>query len=259
MKKLISLLLVLVLLFSFAACGRNSDPEQIPTETPPAPTETTPPTEPEPSETTPPTEAPATVQVGYYLLKYMRSQDTGGFPVELEPGIGYLEFREDHTGYIWMNGVGTEVQWDNDSLSYEGEPLPYELDGEKVILPSGDADMVFVYGGTVLPEEYQIVPPEAGFYVVSSVGEDGNVSFYPTLVPANGWLRLEADGTGALYWKETEQNITYDSQNIYTEDITIPFVYYTEEDTQEEPMIMLYFLEESTSVALRLAEGEPEE
>ena len=100
-------------------------------------------------------------------------------------------------------------------------------------------------------------PPEPGFYVVSSIGDEENISFLTTIDPANGYVRLEADHTGMMLWGETEQELTWDDEAIYWGDATIPCFYvsdYDEELEMEAAMLLLIFQDTETTAIFRPVE-----
>lgn len=106
-------------------------------------------------------------------------------------------------------------------------------------------------------QEPQAEAPQPGYFVASSVGRDGNITFYTAPDPANGWIRLEADHTGVLFWDGTEQDLTWDDEAIYPGDETIPCVYtsyYDPELEADDTMLALYFLDSQTSVIFRPVE-----
>lgn len=103
----------------------------------------------------------------------------------------------------------------------------------------------------------ETLPPEPGYYVVSSIGDGENISFLATLDPANGYVRLEEDHTGMMLWGETEQELTWDDDYLYWGDETIPCMYITSYDPEleaEAAMLLLIFLDSETTAIFRPAE-----
>lgn len=110
--------------------------------------------------------------------------------------------------------------------------------------------------------EPQYGAPIPGYYLVSSVGYDGDVTFYSTADPANGFLKLEEDGTGQMSFGGTEGALTWDDETVYWQGQTLPCMsvsYYDGELGREEVMLMMYFLDTQTSLILRPAEAPVEE
>lgn len=116
-------------------------------------------------------------------------------------------------------------------------------------------------------EETQSTEPQyagaiPGYYLVSSVGQDGDVTFYNTADPANGFLELEEDGTGQMGFGGEEGPLTWDDETIHWQGKTLPYMsisYYDPELGREEVMLMVYFLDTQTSVILRPAQAPTEE
>lgn len=106
-------------------------------------------------------------------------------------------------------------------------------------------------------EEPQFSSPAPGYYLVSSVGKDEGVTFYNSLDPENGYIKLEADGTGRMCFEGTEGPLTWDAEAIYWQEQTLPCVYITYYDSElgrDDSILAVYFLDPVVSLALRLAE-----
>lgn len=98
--------------------------------------------------------------------------------------------------------------------------------------------------------------PKPGYYLVSSVGDHGDVTFFSQLDPKNGYLKLEADGSGKMMYNGVEQVLTWDESHIYWGEQTLPCVYssyFDSELEQDDGFLTVYFLEEGISVAFRAA------
>lgn len=103
----------------------------------------------------------------------------------------------------------------------------------------------------------EMQPPEPGYYVLSSIANGEDISFLTTIDPANGYVRLESDGTGMMRWEETEAALTWDSESVYWNDMTIPCIYMTSYDPEldmEAAVLMLVFLDSETTAAFRPVE-----
>mgnify|MGYP003290408727 FL=1 len=100
--------------------------------------------------------------------------------------------------------------------------------------------------------------PIPGYYLVSSVGCDGDVTFYSTADPANGFLKLEEDGTGQMSFGGAEGPLTWDDEAVHWQGQTLPCMsvsYYDAELGRDEVMLVMYFLDTQTSLILRPAEA----
>ena len=104
-------------------------------------------------------------------------------------------------------------------------------------------------------EKFSYEEAESGFYVVSSVGEDGDVSFYYSLTAENGYIDLEKDGTGVMCLEDEEQELTWDESYLYCDEETIPYLYLSAEESMDgEAMLMIFFEEGKISIILRPVE-----
>lgn len=106
------------------------------------------------------------------------------------------------------------------------------------------------------PEMPEISGLEPGYYLVSSVGKDGDVSFYGNMNPKNGWLLLNEDGTGTFFFEGVEGELTWQEDALNWQGQTLMGLtarYYDSELGREDSMVMLYFTDPVVSVALRPA------
>lgn len=95
---------------------------------------------------------------------------------------------------------------------------------------------------------------QPGYYLVSSVGDHGDVTFFGQLDPQNGYMRLEADGSGKMMYHDVEHALTWDESKIYWGEQTLPYLYTGYQDPelgQDDGFITVYFPEEGISVAFR--------
>lgn len=110
-------------------------------------------------------------------------------------------------------------------------------------------------------EEPVISDLQPGYYLVSSVGRDGDIQFYGSLDAANGWIQLNEDGTGTLSFEGTEAALTWSGQELTWQGQTLMgavMSYYDPELGHEDSMLVLYFMDPVVSVILRPAPA-PEE
>lgn len=267
MRKLI-IMLLLTMALTLAACGSTSaegtvpptaDPSAVPTE------DTAPPTEPVSAPTE--TEPQELLQPGYYLLHSMAMNGETVEGESVESLRYYIEIREDHTGIFGMMGKTFDLEWDNTYITVDGGTLSYCLNGNNMVINTvgmlqglaEDAEMTFCYNGDVLPEEYAYTL-KSGYFLISSVGDNGDITFYGSLDPANGYLKLKEDGTGFMSYGGVEQELTWDADNLYWNGQILPYTHMTYFDAElgrDDSMLMVYFINDATSVAMRPAD-EPE-
>ena len=215
-----------------------------------APVETDPPTE--------PTEETPAVRLGYYQAIGLSLDGVSEEPLDMN--FGHIRFCEDNTGSMLLTGVSMEFTWDSQRIYSDGETLSYVLSGDTVTLeyPVTEEEKIcfqFQYCGETLP-----MPQIPEYYLISSVGINGDVSFYGSLDPENGYLKMLPDGTGMLSFNGTEAELTWDASFVYWNGYTLPYfyeTYYDEELGRDDAMLLLVLAEENTSVAFRPAE-EPE-
>ena len=236
MKKLSILALAAILIFCLCACVRSNAPEvtTVPTTVP-----ATVPT------TVPVTEPAAVLLPGYYLL------DSDADDLGLSTLRMYILINADHTGVIGAMGMSRELTWNDTQLIMDGEPAEYKIEGDLlIILPNTVDQLSLRYNGDVLPEEYLAPALTSGYFVLSSVGNGGDITFH-NLNPENGYLKLNEDGTGVLFYDGTESELTWDASNLYLQDTTYSYIYYSSEMTGDEPMLMMLIYETQTTVAFR--------
>ena len=121
---------------------------------------------------------------------------------ELSGTLLYIQLRENGTGCMSVLGMTGELTW---------TPAGAEF-GEMTITPTSGGLLAdyeaFEFIGESLPEGYLPDPPAPGVWVASSVGQDGNVSFYGAPSKENGWFELREDGTGVLVYEDAEYPFT---------------------------------------------------
>lgn len=253
MRKWITLL-ALLLALTLAACAPRDTPSPTEETTPPTTEATEPPT-------TQATEPASQIRVGYYLLAEVYEDGETVRGEEVDALQYYLLVREDNTGTISMMGMAFEMEWNESQIIVDGIPTTYTMDGDDLILDMDKfSRFTFRFNGDVLPESYRSTLPPTGFYVVSSISVSGNITFYGAPDPENGYLELyEGSETGCLYLDGEEQDITWDRDYIYAGEEAIPYFYQSAESIGDtDGLLMLYFPDRETSVALRPVE-KPEE
>lgn len=234
------LLFILMLSLLLAGCARQSVPE------------TTTPTTLPPTTAAPTVPAPV-LRSGCYLLEQVVSDGVEADAENVAAVKSYLYLAPDGSGTFSMMGAAMDLTWQEDGpLSIPGA-AGYEIEGDCITLDLEVMVLTYRYHGDELPEEYLSVRP-LGYFLVSSVGIEGDVTFYSTADPANGYLYLHADGTGTLFFLDVTADLTLDDEYIYWNDREIPYLYYTPDQSPDgDALLMLFFTEEQTSVAMRIA------
>jgi len=105
-------------------------------------------------------------------------------------------------------------------------------------------------------ENMQQSGPKVGYYIASSVMVEGDLEFFGVLEATNGYLLLNEDNTGTMLFDGVEESLTWDDEAIYWCDKTLPCLtisYYDPELGKDDGMVMVYFLEEETSICFRPA------
>lgn len=195
--------------------------------------------------------APA-LREGCYLFL-----SAGEYTEELSTMRMFFILSGNGTGYMSLMGDTADFTWDSDGFTL-GDSMTVSPTENGLETRVEGVDMVFCYSPE-LPEGYI---PRPGLYAVSSVGLDGDTSFYASPDPANGYLELREDATGTLAFGDTVYTVTWDAAKIYlAEAIALPYFYIEPEEAGEAPMIAVYFWEydlpiEADSIAFRLMEGE---
>lgn len=107
--------------------------------------------------------------------------------------------------------------------------------------------------GLELPPVSGLTP---GYYLISSVGKDGDITFYGTPDPENGFLLLNADGTGTFSFEGVEGALTWEEDAVHWQGQTLMAAamhYYDDALGRDETIVALYFLDPVVSVCLRPA------
>ena len=121
---------------------------------------------------------------------------------DLGEALLYIQLREDGTGCVSVLGMTKELTWTPEGADF----------GDMTIIPTSGGLMAdyeaFDFIGESLPAGYLPDPPAPGVWVASSVGKDGNVSFYGAPSKDNGWFELREDGTGVLVYEQIEYPFT---------------------------------------------------
>lgn len=230
MRKLTAILLTLIMLLSLASC----------------------------STVTPENSSQAELQPGYYLL--MSCSQNGEITLDEDAASAsqtYIQINADNTGVMYIMGTSSNIEWNDKQITVNQSAADYTLEGDILTIYSDDdSQMIFSYNGDTLPAIYIDTPVEPGYYIVSSVGEAGDVSYYSLNDPENGYVMLEEDFTGVMYFEGEEKSLTWDDYYFYFDDVTAPYVYYNEETSSDgQPMLLVIFEETETTVVLRPAVG----
>ena len=119
-RKLLTLILITVMVFSLAACKGSGKSKPSP--------------------------------VGTYNISALveDGEETTAEELEILKEMGLdisLELKEDKTGTIQLFGEEIEITWDNDYINLEGESIPYTFDGTDLVIEQEDSKMVFKING----------------------------------------------------------------------------------------------------------------
>lgn len=166
----------------------------------------------------------------------------------------YLILNADGTGELSISASSWDIAWTENQILFYGEPLPVTTGEDTVTVTLAGKEHVFRYQEETMPEGYFFrVPP--GLFVVSSVGVDGDVSFYGTLDKENGYLQVNEDGTGYLDCEYIQGEITIDEYGINWGDLSIPYIYYDAEESPDGEAMLMMVLTGDTyiSIIFRLA------
>lgn len=249
MKRLAALLLLAVLL---TGCTAPTPPETTAPSTEAATVPTTVP----PTTQIPATVPQAMLRSGFYPLESATVDGQSADNENMDAANCYLFLETDGTGVLSMMGFSAPITWQDDQIFESGSLLPITLEEDRIILDAEFMVLTFRYQGETLPEAYLPQIP-VGEFLVSSVGVNGDVSFYGSLDPANGSLTLKEDGTGTLIFDDLNGDVTIDDANIYYGDLVIPYMYYTAEMSPDgQAMLMIMLTDRTTSVIFRIAPAE---
>lgn len=126
MKKFLALLLAVVMLLSLAACGDSSKDDDDDKK--------------DKAEDT---------KAGYYVLESMSEGDETLTAEDLEEyGMEVtMTLYEDGTGVLSMYGEDVEAEWDEDSITVDGDEAELKFSGKKATITIEESSMVFVKSG----------------------------------------------------------------------------------------------------------------
>ncbi len=206
-----------------------------------------------PEITTPEITTPASqrLQPGYWVLESDEE--------EVQALRLYLLLEEDGTGEMGILGQTQPLTWDDQQVISEGVAWQYTLEDGYLILryfvPEDADTMGFRYVGEELPEEYRVQIP-VGFFAVSSVGRNGDISFYGTIDPENGYIRIREDNTGEMFFDGQLQAFVIENGVLNFGEEQAVFQYMPAEILGDgETLLMVAFYGDSaTSIAFRPAE-----
>ena len=259
MKKLTALLLILALALSMAACGEKpavSDkiaelqPSSAPTDKITDPTEET-------AQPTEETVSNTALLPGYYIVKEVNGdgQDVIG-SAQLDAMKIHFQFLSDGTGALIFLNAPIALEWTESTITIDGSSQSYTLEDQILTIGDTDSGLIAHYCGESLPEGYRH-QLTAGYFVASSLGNYGDVSFYGSMDPKNGYLRLNEDHTGVFYFEGNELSVTWQDCFIYIkEDDAITYMYHSYYDPElgRNDLIITIVLPDGRTLALRPVE-----
>ena len=151
---------------------------------------------------------------------------------ELSGTLLYIQLREDGTGCMSVMGMTKELTW---------TPAGAEF-GDMTITPTSGGLLAdyeaFEFIGESLPD-----PPAPGVWVASSMGKDGNVSFYGAPSRDNGWFELKEDGTGVLVYEDAEYPFTMEGTIARFDGWSVMLMDASEGLPEGETMAVIYITE----------------
>ena len=112
---------------------------------------------------------------------------------EYAAALMYIQLAEDGSGLISMMGMPRVLTWAPEGTEYGDMRLSPTAEG---LVLEDYISLDFTYTGDSLPEDFLPEPPAPGLYLISSVGFNGDMSFYGAPSRDNGYLELAEDGTG---------------------------------------------------------------
>lgn len=179
---------------------------------------------------------------------------------ELAGLMCYAELREDGTGVFSVMGQTEPIECEPTKF-YFGDLIACAT--ETGFTMTDVYTYNFRYVGNELPEGYLPDPPAPGIYCISSVGFNGDTSFYGSLSKDNGYLELGEDGTGTLVFAgEAYPFVTVGMEMVF-DGWSMVLMSMPDLDSGDPPLIMGYTTAascpiEANSIAFRLLEGENE-
>ena len=153
-------------------------------------------------------------------------------------------------------GAGNEADGTEITVMPDTTAAPENTEPSQTSNPTQITTVPETTAQPMLPEP-EIGAAEPGYYLVSSVGENGDIRFYGDADPENGYLKLETDHSGVMFYNGTEESLTWDKAFLYWGEKQLPYAYmtyYDEELGREDSMLVLYFVEDGISVIMRPVE-----
>lgn len=160
---------------------------------------------------------------GYYLLE----EGTWlGAPLEQPETLRcYVQIDHHGTGLVSAEDVSRILVWEESVIRIEGESYLYTVEDNVLTLTGDHGILRFRYAGDTLPADYLPDGPAAGLYVVCAVTRNGQREEFSALRQENGYLQLNENGTGLLYFDGVTQRLTWDADGLYTLEGTVAFLY----------------------------------
>lgn len=212
-----------------------------------------------PEITTPEITTPASqrLQPGYYVAeKYIM----GELSIEGEDLDGmrmYLLLEEGGAGRTGLFGATSPLTWDDKQITMEGAKLAYSVENGvlSLIYDVDSITIVFHYVGDQLPEGFTS-PIPVGYFAVSSVGRNGDISFYGTIDPENGYIRIREDNTGEMFFDGQLRSFTLEEGILHFDTEQAAYRYFSADASGDgEAMLMVGFEGDTVlTIAFRPAE-----
>lgn len=201
--------------------------------------------------------APQPLQLGYYVAQRYEMGELSLEGEELDGSRMYLFLEEGGTGRMGAYGATAPLTWDDKQVTMEGAKLDYSVEnGELSLIYDADSiAIVFRYVGDQLPEGFPS-PIPVGFFAVSSVGRNGDISIYGTLDPKNGYIRIREDRTGEMFFDGQLRPFTLEEGVLNFETQQAAYRYFSADASGDgEAMLMVGFEGDAVlTIAFRPAE-----
>lgn len=170
----------------------------------------------------------------------------------------YAELREDGTGDLSVMGLDMPIKWEATKF-YLSDLIACATE-EGFVIGEG-TPMEFTYIGDALPDGYLPDPPAPGTYCISSVGWNGDTTFYSSYSRDNGYLELREDNTGTLVFDGESYPFVLVGPEAVFDGWSMLLVDMSAQDTGGPAMVVGYTYDgviKAESIAFRLLEGENE-
>lgn len=202
LRSILCLLLALCMVMCFAACDKDKDEDE--------------------------GEEEDSSIAGTYIID---SVEVGGEEVTAEDladlGITedsfYIILNKDGTGFACLDGDKTEIEWDDETLTADGESIEYTVKGDKLIIEMDGDKMTFKKTNKKIDPEAEPAEPEVtsttyGIYAVIVEGQavTGADLAAAGMTPADTYVTLNSDGTAVMCMIDEIEEAQWDSTRLWS-------------------------------------------